>query len=456
MKKYDKYQPVKALWNMKFPTHWKVYPLCSMAKEKSICNCVELELLSVYLDAGVIPFSKRTEKRTNTTSKDLSKYQRVDPGDFVLNNQQAWRGSVGVSKYTGIISPAYIILSMDNRLTSEFANYLFRSTIMVDQYLIASKGVGSIQRNLYWQELKRASVLVPPIDEQKQIVRYLDWQLSKINHLIHGYQKQINLLKERRQTIIDRAATQGINPNVRYKDSGANWIPQIPEHWNMVYSKKLFAQRKDKAFPNDIQLTSSQKYGIISQDEFMKREGRRLTVVVTGSDILKHVGIGDFVISMRSFQGGLEYSYVEGKISSAYVMLIPNKEKVYDEYFKWLLKSKSYIKALQGTSDLVRDGQALRYANFAKVYLPEIPLEEQKAIADYINSEVARIDNALPTFQKKIELLREYRTRLISDVVTGQIDVRDVVIPEYTPEDDTEIDVVDAPDDTEEVAEDAE
>ena len=94
--------------------------------------------------------------------------------------------------------------------------------------------------------------------------------------------------------------------------------------------------------------------------------------------------------------------------------------------------------------------------NFAKVYLPEIPLEEQKAIADYINSEVARIDNALPTFQKKIELLREYRTRLISDVVTGQIDVRDVVIPEYTPEDDTEIDVVDAPDDTEEVAEDAE
>ena len=131
-------------------------------------------------------------------------------------------------------------------------------------------------------------------------------------------------------------------------------------------------------------------------------------------------------------------------------------EKVYDEYFKWLLKSKSYIKALQGTSDLVRDGQALRYANFAKVYLPEIPLEEQKAIADYINSEVARIDNALPTFQKKIELLREYRTRLISDVVTGQIDVRDVVIPEYTPEDDTEIDVADTPDDTEEVAEDAE
>lgn len=186
MKKYKKYKVVQPLWNMQFPEHWEVFPLCSMAKEKSECNCIELELLSVYLDAGVVPFSKRTEKRTNATSKDLSKYQRVDPGDFVLNNQQAWRGSVGVSKYTGITSPAYIILSMNNQLTNEFANYLFRSAIMVDQYLVRSKGVGSIQRNLYWQELKHVSVLVPPREEQDQIVRYLDWQISKINHLIHG------------------------------------------------------------------------------------------------------------------------------------------------------------------------------------------------------------------------------------------------------------------------------
>ena len=211
MKKYEEYKVVQPLWNMQFPAHWEVFPLCSMAKEKSVCNCTELELLSVYLDAGVVPFSKRTEKRTNATSKDLSKYQRVDPGDFVLNNQQAWRGSVGVSKYTGITSPAYIILSMNNQLTDEFANYLFRSAIMVDQYLVRSKGVGSIQRNLYWQELKHVSVLVPPREEQDLIVRYLDWQISKINHLIHGYQKQIKLLKERRQTIIDRATTQGID-----------------------------------------------------------------------------------------------------------------------------------------------------------------------------------------------------------------------------------------------------
>lgn len=114
------------------------------------------------------------------TSKDLSKYQRVDPGDFVLNNQQAWRGSVGVSFDTGIVSPAYIVLEMNDKLDPRFANYLFRARIMVDQYLINSKSVGSIQRNIYWPALKRTRVPVPSHSEQEQIIRYLDWKISGI------------------------------------------------------------------------------------------------------------------------------------------------------------------------------------------------------------------------------------------------------------------------------------
>lgn len=455
MKRYEVYKAVQPLWNMTFPEHWEVLPLCSMAKEKSICNCTELELLSVYLDAGVVPFSKRTEKRTNATSKDLSKYQRVDPGDFVLNNQQAWRGSVGVSKYTGIASPAYIVLSMNDQLTTEYANYLFRSAIMVDQYLVRSKGVGSIQRNLYWQELKRASVLVPPRDEQNQIVRYLDWRVSKINHLIHGYQKQIKLLEERKITLIDNAVTKGINPDTPMQNISGCWMGNIPAHWRMIPSKRVFVEGKERRREGDVSATASQKYGIISQEEYMRRENRRIVVANQGLDDWKHVEPGNFVISLRSFQGGIELCEITGCVTWHYIVLLP-QEMVCTQYFKWLLKSKSYIKALQGTSEFIRDGQDLRYSNFVKVDLPLIPLDEQKAIAEYITAEVAKIDNALPTFQKEIELLREYRTRLISDVVTGQIDVRDVVIPEYTPEEDTEIDTDDAGEDMEEVAEDAE
>lgn len=456
MKRYDEYIETGYKFLPQLPSGWdlKLGRSCFEENKKKNSDLQERLLLQFKYGTIIRKASQEIKKDDETV---LAKYTVVEPNDIMLNglnlNYDFVSQRVGIVEEKGTITSAYLALRCRDLYNPFYANYMLKA--LDSQKIFHGMGSG-VRLTLGYPEFSRIQFPVPSCDEQDQIVRYLDWQVSKINHLIHGYQKQIKLLKERRQTIIDRATTQGINENATYKSSGVNWIDNIPTHWNMVYAKKLFAQRKDKAFPNDIQLTSSQKYGIISQEEFMKLEGRRLTVVMTGEDILKHVGIGDFVISMRSFQGGLEYSYVEGKISSAYVMLIPNKDKVYDEYFKWLLKSKPYIKALQGTSDLVRDGQALRYANFAKVYLPEIPLDEQKEIAEYIAAEVAKIDNALPTFQKEIELLREYRTRLISDVVTGQIDVRDVVIPEYTPEEDTEIDTDDAGEDMEEVAEDAE
>ena len=456
MKRYADYTRPMIPWVEKIPIHWRLIRnggLFEYHQDKVGERYNEFDLLSLSTQ-GIK--SKSVSDLKGKIPASYEGYQEVNNGDmvFCLFDLDCSAVFAGLSQKHGMITSAYDVAKPNSNIVNpKYLDYWFKSVFAGRYYKIYAK---SVRYTINYDVFKAIKTPVPPYEEQDQIVRYLDWQVSKINHLIHSYQNQIKLLKERRQTIIDRATTQGINENAAYKSSGVNWIDSIPEHWNMVYAKKLFAQRKDKAFTNDIQLTSSQKYGIISQEEFMKIEGRRLTVVMSGEDILKHVGIGDFVISMRSFQGGLEYSYVEGKISSAYVMLIPNKEKVYDEYFKWLLKSKPYIKALQGTSDLVRDGQALRYANFAKVYLPEIPLDEQKEIAEYIATEVAKIDNALPTFQKEIELLREYRTRLISDVVTGQIDVRDVVIPEYIPEEDTEIDTDDIGEDVEEVAEDAE
>lgn len=433
--RYEKYKKSISPFLEEIPFHWKETYLSHAYSLSSDTGHTEEQLLSVFLDKGVVSYSSTDQKQVHKPSEDMSKYQLVNPGDFVINNQQAWRGSVGISRYKGIVSPAYYIWRPREDNNPYYMNYLFRDHYIIDQFVLASKGVGSIQRQVYVPYMKRIILSIPPREEQDQIVRYLDWQVSKINKLIHGYQWKIKLLEERRQTIIDQTSLEGVD-GVKLIDSGTHWVKQIPENWKMVYSKKLFAERKDKAFLNDEQLTASQKHGVISQKEFMEKVGRRVTVVTKGGDILKHVGKGDFIISMRSFQGGLEYSYVEGKISSAYVMLIPRKGLVYDEYFKWLLKSTPYIKALQGTADLVRDGQALRYANFAKVPLPQVPIDEQKRIADYIEQETAKIDRAIPVLEKEIELLKEYRTRLISDVVTGQMDVRNVEVPEYTPEED--------------------
>jgi type I restriction enzyme S subunit len=198
-------------WIGEIPAEWSLVPLYSIAKVISMTNKEDEELLSVYLDEGVIPFSQKEEKRTNPTSKDLSKYQYVRYGNLVLNNQQAWRGSVGVSKFEGIVSPAYIILELSKCLNTDYANLLFRGKNMVYQYGLASKGVGSIQRNLYWPHLKRAFVLLPPIPIQKEIVRYIVKRCAKIDALISNIHSEIALLVEYRTRLISDVVTGQID-----------------------------------------------------------------------------------------------------------------------------------------------------------------------------------------------------------------------------------------------------
>ena len=204
-----KYSGVK--WLGDIPQRWYTVPLYAIAQVKSINNCIDLPLMSVYLDAGVVPFVEREEKRTNATSKDLTNYQRVDPGDFVLNNQQAWRGSVGVSFHSGIVSPAYIVLSLNNTLDSHYANYLFRSRCMVDQYLVISRGVGSIQRNLYWSALKRVGVPIPSKKEQMEIVEYLDGLNNKFDATIKKLTEEVAVLEEYKNKIIADTVTGKID-----------------------------------------------------------------------------------------------------------------------------------------------------------------------------------------------------------------------------------------------------
>lgn len=204
-----KYSGVK--WLGDIPQRWYTVPLYAIAQVKSINNCIDLPLMSVYLDAGVVPFVEREEKRTNATSKDLTNYQRVDPGDFVLNNQQAWRGSVGVSFHSGIVSPAYIVLSLDNTLDSHYANYLFRSRCMVDQYFVISRGVGSIQRNLYWSALKRVVVPIPSKKEQMEIVEYLDGLNNKFDDTIKKLTEEVAVLEEYKNKIIADTVTGKID-----------------------------------------------------------------------------------------------------------------------------------------------------------------------------------------------------------------------------------------------------
>lgn len=202
------------------------------------------------------------------------------------------------------------------------------------------------------------------------------------------------------------------------KDSGIEWIGKVPVEWKIDNPQYHFSQRKDRAKQGMVQLTASQKYGVITQTEYMERTGANIVTVQKDFDILKLVCAGDFVIHMRSFQGGLEYSEKTGSIGSAYVMLIPSNTIREPRYYKWFFKSSNYIDALSSTSNLVRDGQAMRWSNFIQLPILFPPAEEQQRIADFLDAKCAEIDALTADIQTQIDTLEQYKRSVITETVT--------------------------------------
>ena len=391
-------------WLGEIPNDWKVSRVgnfFSFSSGDSLTN-EEIRDEGMYLVYGA-----------NGIRGYYSKYNLAEKR-ILLGRVGALAGNVHIVDGKVWVTEHALIASNKLDLVEEYYGYVFESMNLI-QY---SKS--SAQPVISGDTLQKLRFPVPKLSEQQAIADYLDETCSKIDEIIAEAKASIVEYKELRESVISNATTRGIKKNRCMKPSGVEWLPEIPSDWNVLSPKVVFAQRKDRAIKGERQLTASQKHGIMYQDDYMKEEGVRIVTVEKDFSILKHVEPDDFVISMRSFQGGLEYSYLRGCISSAYVMLIPNHKYVYSEYYKWFFKSDKYINALQSTSDLIRDGQALRYANFVKLKLFDIPIEEQKEIADYLNKEVPKIDSLIAEKESLINDLESYKKSLIYEVVTGK------------------------------------
>lgn len=424
MKPYPAYRDTDLPWLPKIPNHWEAKPLFVVMKERQRKNIGNKETNVLSLSYGNI-VRRDVESNFGLLPESFETYQIVQPGNIVLrltdlqNDKRSLR--TGQVKEQGIITSAYTCLEVGKQLDDNFAHYLLYGYDLLKVFYQLGAGV---RQTMKFDDLKRLLVLVPSLEEQQAIAAYLDRQTAKIDALISKKQRLLDLLAEQRSALIDHTTTKGLNPKVKMKDSGLKWLGKIPEHWDIIRSKRLFGLRNVKASNSDKQLTVSQEFGVITQEDYMAK-GSRVVQVIKGADILKHVEPNDFIISMRSFQGGIEWSKIGGSTSSAYVVLIPNEE-VYCPFFAYFLKSNQYIQALQSTSNLVRDGQALRYTNFCLVDLPVVPLEEQIAIAEYLDKKIAGIDALVEKVYQAIERLQEYRAALISSVVTGKVDVSEV------------------------------
>ena len=422
MRRYESYKDSGVEWLGEVPSHWESFPLFVQAKISSITNHIDKELLSVYLDRGVVRFSDVDEKRTNVTSLDLSKYQLVRKGNLVLNNQQAWRGSVGVSSYEGIVSPAYLILELSNKFDPHYANYLFRNSSMVSHYLIASKGVGTIQRNLYWGNLSRTPIFIPPLSEQQKISQFLDDKTSKIDQAVELAEKQIALLKEHKQILIQNAVTRGLNSDVLLKDSGVEWQGDLPSHWDVQRSKFIFKKIERKVNEED-QIVTCFRDGQVTLRANRRTEGFTNALKEHGYQGIRK---GDLVIhAMDAFAGAIGISDSDGKATPVYSVCLPHDKQKIDVYFyAYYLRNLALSGFISSLAKGIRERSTdFRYADFAELLLPIPPYLEQQKIADYLDKQTAKIDQAIALKTAHIEKLKEYKSVLINDVVTGKVRV---------------------------------
>jgi type I restriction enzyme S subunit len=318
------------------------------------------------------------------------------------------------------VSPAYIIVSNDDNQTS--AGYLRWALRVFDVQHIKKLGAG-VRQTVNFADIGECRIALPSKPDQELIASHLDRATGRIDALVAKKTRFIELLREKREALITHAVTKGVGPGVPIKDSGIEWLGNVPAHWNVVPAIALFTESQERAREGDQMLSATQKYGVIPLADYEEMEQRQVTKATLNLEMRKHVEVGDFVISMRSMDGGLERARAAGSVRSSYSVLKPGPD-VEGRYFGALLKCSLYIQALRLTSNFIRDGQDLSFTHVRKVKLPRPRLDEQAAIADYLDYATARLDTLIAKTERSIELLREHRIALITAAVTGRLDLR--------------------------------
>ena len=416
MKAYESYKDSGIQWLPIIPSHWDSSKIKSHFRLRSIkVSDQDFPALSVSKN-GVTPQLESAVKTDNGDNRKL-----VRAGDFVVNSRSDRKGSCGVSSLDGSVSLINIVLEPIDGY-AQYYHHLFRSNDYIEEFYRNGRGIVSDLWTTRCDEMSSIMIPFPPIEEQKKIVAFLAKQISLIETCKCQRERELQTLNELKKAEIASVVTRGLNPNVPMKDSGQIQFGEIPAHWDSVKMKYCFIQRSEKGFPNEPVLCATQSKGVIPQSLYENR----VVVVNKGFEGLKLVKVGDFVISLRSFQGGIEYAYYQGIISAAYTILTPKDERN-SQYFKYLFKSHPFIQLLQTCVTGIREGQNINYAVLGNNFIPIPPIEEQNAIVEYIEAKTNSIDKMIDALKAEIDRLTEYKQRLISDVVTGQLNVQDEI-----------------------------
>ena len=429
LKPYDEYKETTCDWLEKLPSHWNIKRINSIFYENKEVNSGLNSTDAFQFKFGeLIP--KKKYEINDELAKTYSKYTLIQSQDIMINglnlNYDFLTQRIALVKEKGIITSAYISLRPRENTYSKYYTFLFKS---LDSRKVFN-GMGSgIRLTLDFSELKKLNISVPPREEQDQIVKYLDWQTSKINTFIKAKKKQIELLKEQKQAVINRAVTKGLDDTVPMKNSGIEWLGEVPEHWEIVKLTRLLTERNQKNRPELQLLSVVIEKGVIIRDVGNKEENHNfIPDDLSGYKVVK---THQFVMNkMKAWQGSYGISRYIGIVSPAYYIFDVNFQNF--NFFHWAIRSKVYVNFFAQASDGIRVGQW----DLSKDKMKTIPFfippnNEQQAIVTYLEEKTAFIDKAIAVIEKEIELVSEYKTSLISSVVTGKVNVSNVVVPDF-------------------------
>lgn len=407
MKRYDSYKDSGVKWLGEIPSHWGMRRTKYLWKEKDIRSEFGSEqLLSVSQYDGV------REAQSESRSESLKGYKIVKREDLVINIMLAWLGGLGVSKHEGIVSPAYCVYKLIDVQNPRYLHYLYRTPLYLSDFARHSTGIVPSRWRMYTDDFGEVLTILPPIEEQNLMVEYLDTATSKIDEAIAQQQKMIDLLNERKQIIINNAVTKGLNPNAPMKDSGIDWIGQIPANWNVIKLKYAVSLVTTKSvLSNKIGLENIESGTgrfIETSSEF---EGN-------GTEFIN----GDILYGkLRPYLKKVYVTENQGNAVGDFFVLRP-EYNTYSVYLQYLLLSQQMTDTINSSTYGAKMPR-VSYDYMGGLFIPYPSIEEQKEIVHNVQKMIMPIDKTIANYKTQMNLLQERKQIIINDVVTGKVKV---------------------------------
>jgi type I restriction enzyme S subunit len=438
---YLDYKPAGLPWLEQVPAHWEIKRNKYLFQERDTRSQTGTEeLLTVSQYTGI---TKRADRRKHdaellTTAASLIGYKNVSKSDLVINIMLAWNGSLGTSDFDGIVSPAYCVYRATSKNNPHYFHYLFRTPLYKAMYKAASTGVVDSRLRLYSDKFFALPALLPPLAEQRQIVAFLDAKGRQVARLLRAKRQLIKLLQEQKQNVMQKAVLYGLHEEVSLKPSGVEWFTTVPAHWSVKKLKHLATVRsgiaKGKTYLSGQELIEVPYLRVANVQDGFLRLGDMSSIQVTKSeaqsyklepfDLLMNEG-GDID---KLGRGTVWHGEIPNCINQNHVFALRPKKGTNVYFLNYFVGAPACKKYFEQKGKQTTNLASISASAIAATPIALPPLDEQEAIVEYIDRESRLIDETISRAQREIELIQEYRTRLVADVVTGQVDVRGLTI----------------------------